>query len=90
MTETAGIRLYIAAGCVACHGADGRGSTFAPMLPGHNAEQVKRYVRNPVGKMPRFGNDKLSDADLETPAAYIAALPVPETASRPPDAVEAM
>jgi mono/diheme cytochrome c family protein len=90
VTETSGTRLYIAAGCIACHGAEGIGSTFAPMLPGHTAEQVKRYVRNPVGKMPRFGTDKLSDADLETLAAYIAALPAPETALRPPDALEAM
>jgi mono/diheme cytochrome c family protein len=88
--ETAGKKIYGQAGCIACHQAEGKGSSFAPMLPGHSADQVKRYVRNPVGKMPRFGNDKLSDAELGAVAAYIAALPMPEMSSKPPDAREAM
>jgi mono/diheme cytochrome c family protein len=88
--ETAGKKFYGQAGCIACHQAEGKGSDFAPMLPGHTAEQVKRYVRNPVGKMPRFGNDKLSDAELGAIATYIAALPMPEMSSKPPDSREAM
>jgi len=72
-----GKALYVKAGCAACHGTDARGSNFAPNLPGHTAEQVKRYVRNPQGKMPRFGADKLNDAELDRVASYIAALPVP-------------
>ncbi len=73
-----GEALYRKAGCVACHQADGKGSAIAPMLPGHTTEQVKRYVRRPTGKMPRFGYDKLSDAELDAVAAYIAALPLPD------------
>lgn len=73
-----GERVFNQAGCVACHGKNAQGSTFAPPLPGHTVEQVKRYVRNPHGKMPRFGPDKLSDSDLDAIASYIAGLPLPE------------
>jgi len=71
-----GTALYVKAGCVACHGVDAGGSKFAPNLPGHTAAQVKHYVRNPQGKMPRFGADKLSDAELDKLASYLASLPV--------------
>jgi mono/diheme cytochrome c family protein len=76
--EPVGKALYEKAGCVACHGPDARGSEFAPALAGHTAEQVKLYVRNPQGKMPRFGADKLSASELSAVAAYIAGLPMPE------------
>lgn len=77
--QESGRALFVKAGCAACHGADARGSDFAPNLPGHTPEQVKHYVRNPQGKMPRFGADKLSDAELNRVASYIASLPVPKT-----------
>jgi len=86
-----GEALYRKAGCIACHQAGGTGSNIAPMLPGHTTEQVKHYVRRPTGKMPRFGYDKLSDAELDAVAAYIAALPLPEMmpeAGEPQDALE--
>lgn len=73
-----GKALFVNAGCAACHGNDARGTQFAPTLPGHTAEQVRRYVRNPQGKMPRFGADKLNDAELGRIASYIAGLPVPK------------
>ena len=72
--EVDGARVYQKAGCVACHGADARGSSFAPALPGHTGEQVRRYVRNPQGAMPRFDLDKLSDAELSALGVYIEGL----------------
>jgi mono/diheme cytochrome c family protein len=76
--DPVGKGLYERAGCIACHGPDARGTDLAPMLAGHTAEQVKRYARNPQGKMPRFGPDKLSDSELDAVAAYIAGIAVPE------------
>ncbi len=76
-----GRAIYQKAGCAACHGAEAQGTEFAPMLPGHSADQVKSYARNPQGKMPRFGPDKLSDSELQAVASYIAGLKPPETAA---------
>lgn len=79
----AGERIFNQAGCVACHGKNARGSTVAPPLAGHTAEQVKHYVRSPHGKMPRFGPDKLRDADLDAVASYIAGLALPKIRVKP-------
>jgi mono/diheme cytochrome c family protein len=76
--EAVGKTVYEKAGCVACHGPDARGSDLAPALAGHTVEQVRLYARNPQGKMPRFGADKLTDSELDAVAAYIAGLPAPE------------
>jgi hypothetical protein len=89
--ESTGKILYSKVGCVACYQKDGMGSSLAPMLPGHTAEQMKRYVRSPTGKMPRFGNDKVSDNELHAIATHIAGLPIPEimpVENGPQDALE--
>lgn len=73
-TPMAGLAIYQKAGCIACHGTDARGTTVAPPLAGHTAEQVKRSVRNPQGIMPRFGNDKITEKELDALAAYVAGI----------------
>ena len=67
-------QVYVSAGCSACHGQNGEGSEIAPALGGHSALQVKRQARAPVGLMPPFPPDQLSDADLEAIVQYITGL----------------
>lgn len=69
-----GRQLYISKGCVACHGSDAQGTTIAPALQGRSKKQVTNQVRNPVGLMPRFGPELISDAELERIADYIESL----------------
>ncbi len=70
----AGKQLYIDKGCSVCHGEDGEGTSIAPSLSGHNAEQTKRQVRTPLGTMPRSGPESISDAELEKIVDYIESL----------------
>lgn len=69
-----GREVYLDVGCAQCHGQDAEGSMMAPALAGHTPEQVRRQVRNPVGMMPRFDEDDLSEDDLEALTAYIDSL----------------
>ena len=62
-----------------CHGQNAEGTGIAPALPGHNLEQIKRQVRNPLGNMPRSGSEQISDDELEKIVDYIESLsPVAE------------
>ncbi len=70
----AGRQLYIDKGCAVCHGQNGEGTSIAPSLPGHNAEQIKRQVRSPLGTMPRSGPESITDDELEKIVDYIASL----------------
>lgn len=71
-----GQQLFVSKGCSACHGAQGEGTGIAPALGGHTGGQVKRQVRSPVGLMPAFAPDKISDAELEQIAQYVTTLAV--------------
>ena len=70
----AGYAVFVAAGCSACHGADAEGTSIAPALAGHSEAQVRSQVREPVGLMPVFSLDQVSEADLVNLAAYITGL----------------
>ena len=70
----AGYSVFVAAGCSACHGQNGEGTTIAPALPGHSDGQVRRQVRAPVGIMPVFPPDKISASELDNLVAYITSL----------------
>jgi cytochrome c5 len=72
--EAHGPQLFADKGCAACHGQNAEGSDIAPALPGHTAEQVRRQVRNPIGTMPRFGPEQLSDKELEELIEFITEL----------------
>lgn len=71
-----GQQLFVSKGCSACHGAQGEGTDIAPGLGGHTGEQVKRQVRAPMGLMPAFAPDIISDQELEQIAQYIETLAV--------------
>ncbi|MCH7746255.1 MAG: cytochrome c [Chloroflexi bacterium] len=69
-----GHELFIAKGCSACHGQDAEGTVIAPALTGHTMAQVRRQVRAPLGIMPVFPPDKISNEELEEIAMYIGGL----------------
>ena len=69
-----GEQLYRAKGCSSCHGIGAGGSDFAPALPGHSADQVRRQVRSPLGSMPAFGPAQVSDQELDLLVAYVESL----------------
>lgn len=60
--------------CGECHGNDGTGSDEAPGIPGHTVEQVREQVRTPEGDMEAISPEKLSDADLELIAQFVAGM----------------
>lgn len=69
-----GLGLYRSKGCAACHGQDAEGTDIAPPLPGHSGAQVKRQARAPLGIMPVFPPDKISNEELEAIAEYVEGL----------------
>ena len=71
---TEGHQLFVAKGCSACHGQDAEGTAIAPSLANHSEAVVKRQVRAPVGIMPVFPPDKLSNDELDRIADYVASL----------------
>ena len=72
-----GEQLFVTKGCAACHGDMGKGSGIAPALPGHTGTQVRRQVRAPMGLMPVFPPDRVSNQELAQIAAYITSLSGP-------------
>ena len=66
--------LYAEKGCAACHGADGEGTELAPAMAGHSETQVLRQVRAPVGIMPPFSPEAISDDELTKIAEYVTSL----------------
>lgn len=74
----AGGRLF-RTDCAACHGAAGTGTAlgygrYAPGLYQATATQIGEAIRTGPGNMPVFSHDQLSDADVNSIAAYIGFL----------------
>ncbi len=67
--------LYFSKGCVACHGADARGSSNAPSIAGITADRIVAQVHSPQGRMPVFQKAALTRAELEQIATYLSSLP---------------
>ena len=68
-----GKRIFASTGCVACHGADGKGTTIAPQIapPPLPLADLIHYVRQPSGKMPPVGASVVSDAQLADVYAFL-------------------
>jgi mono/diheme cytochrome c family protein len=68
-----GKRVFEAAGCVACHGAQGQGTTLAPQIapPPMQLAAVVAYVRQPTGKMPPVPAATASDQQLADVYAFL-------------------
>ena len=67
-------QLFVNKGCAACHGNNGEGSAFAPPLAGHAAAVVKRQIRAPLGIMPIFPPDKISNKEMQAITEFIDGL----------------
>lgn len=80
-----GYQLYVSKGCSACHGQDAQGTQIAPALPGHSESIVRRQVRSPIGLMPVFPPDKITNEELALLAQFIAELPGGHLHTKPVD-----
>jgi mono/diheme cytochrome c family protein len=73
-SEHPGLSMYTAVGCAACHGDNAEGTDIGPALPGHSAEVILRQIRAPLGTMPAYDVDRLSDDDVDLIVDYITSL----------------
>lgn len=60
--------------CAVCHGPDADGTSAAPAVAGHSISTTKTQVRNPMGTMPAFSPDQLSDEELDEIAEFISGM----------------
>ncbi len=69
-----GAAVYMAQGCVTCHGPQGE----APEQLNFdvNSPDTVKAIREGVHGMPRYGPDAISDAELKDVLAYMATFPV--------------
>ena len=82
-TLPVGHQLFVTKGCGACHGQNAEGSAIAPALGGHSGNQVRRQVRAPLGLMPLFPPDKVSNSELGEIAGFIESLSGAHAHQRP-------
>lgn len=68
-----GKRVFASAGCIACHGAQGQGTSLAPQIspPPVELSALIAYVRRPTGKMPPVPASTASDQDLANVYAFL-------------------
>jgi hydroxylamine dehydrogenase len=73
-----GAELYIAKGCLGCHGASGRGGV-GPALAhtALTADEFTAQLRKPRGIMPSFHARIVSDAEAQTILAYLKSVAAP-------------
>jgi mono/diheme cytochrome c family protein len=76
-----GKKIYASHRCVGCHQPDGQGSaaTGAPRIapPPISLQDFVKLVRNPVGTMPPYTSDAVSDAELAQVYAFLRSFPAP-------------
>jgi ubiquinol-cytochrome c reductase cytochrome c subunit len=79
---TEGSELFLL-NCAACHSAGANGGALssgrnAPTLHGATSVQIGEAMRTGPGEMPRFGNDTLSDRQVNSIVKYVRYLRDPE------------
>jgi mono/diheme cytochrome c family protein len=91
-TESAGSidhgkRVFAGAGCTACHGAQGQGTSLAPQIspPPLDLPAMMSYVRQPTGKMPPISKSTASDQDLADIYAFLKSIAPTSEAALPGD-----
>ena len=76
--STPGAELYIAKGCLGCHGASGRGGVGPPLADTKlTRDAFLTQLRHPRGIMPPFPATIVSDADAREIQAYLQTVPPP-------------
>jgi mono/diheme cytochrome c family protein len=68
-----GKRIFANAGCAACHGSEGQGTSLAPQIapPPLELPALIAYSRQPTGKMPPVPVATASDQDLADIYAFL-------------------
>jgi len=81
-----GKRVFASAGCVACHGAQGQGTSLAPQIspPPLELPALVAYVRQPTGKMPPVSASTASDQDLANIYAFLKSVAPASAAGESP------
>jgi mono/diheme cytochrome c family protein len=86
-SATDGKELFNTVGCWSCHGFNGQGAMSRGIASGPhiNARVLPepaflRQLRAPVGVMPPYSADVLTDAQVEAIYNYLRSLPVATTA----------
>jgi len=81
----AGKAAFTSAGCVACHGADGKGTASAPQIapPPLSAADLIQYVRQPSGEMPPIASSVVSDARLADVYAFLQSVAPANSSTAP-------
>ncbi len=77
--------------CTGCHLNNGLDAGRAPVLAGktYTQEFVTNQIRNGGTRMPKFGTDKVSDADLPNVVAYVISIGGSAPAAAPTTAAAA-
>lgn len=78
-----GKRIYSSHGCYECHGGEGQGSTLSGPRVGPDPipfPAFVHYLRQPVGQMPPYTAQVISDAELANIYAFLKSLPRPNSA----------
>ena len=68
-----GKRMFASAGCAACHGGQGQGTSLAPPIspPPSELDSLIAYARHPTGKMPPVPVASASDQELADIYAFL-------------------
>jgi len=76
-----GKKIFASHPCSACHGSDGQGASGPRIAPPPlELSAFVHYVRQPVGLMPAFNNEAISDAQLADVFAFLKSAAPPEAA----------
>ncbi len=75
-TDTARGQQVYEAQCAGCHTADGDDDAYGPAVAGigWDPAAMRRQIREGEGRMPAFGEDKISADDLEALLAYLVSV----------------
>jgi mono/diheme cytochrome c family protein len=74
---TIGERLFVAEGCVTCHGIGGRGGVVGPAIEHNDAQTLRQRTRMGPEGMPRF-SDALTDDEIAAISAYLRSVAAPK------------
>jgi mono/diheme cytochrome c family protein len=72
-----GLRLFVTMGCATCHGLDALGGVVGPAIAGVDLRAVLGRTRQPMGGMPRYSAETLTDDQATAIAAYLRTLSPP-------------
>ncbi len=77
-----GKQLFMKKNCYYCHGTAGQGGRDGARISNValSAQQLVRYVRQPAGAMPAYGEKIISEQELMDIYAYLTSLPAAKAA----------